>query len=488
MALYRTYRPLVFADVVGQDAVVTTLEQAVEQKKLSHAYLFAGSRGTGKTSVARILAKHIMTHGITDDTLKRQIIKGIEDGSIVDLLEIDAASNRGIDDVRDLIEKIQFSPVVATAKVYIIDEAHMITKDAFNALLKTLEEPPEYAHFILATTELNKIPATIQSRCQCFPFRPIEEEDIVRRLQYIADQEHIIVDREALRLIARHVEGGLRDAISLLDQMRSLPKITVKDVEQRIGATGQEYIAAVADAIGRNDPPALLKAVRELEEAGTPLDLFLRELLALVRVELHLAIEKKKPIDVHLQALDILLEAIRNLRLSPVPGLVVESALLTLCSPETKGRSDVLPAKAVEKSERKKAKEEPIPAAPPPKDSEEDSVAASAAEIEAPDVTLENISAAWAQILEETTPASVRMSLKNGELQGITGAKVTLGFTSTFHRDKVAAIEASRVVEQVMQKIFKRSLKLECVLEKDREKPDTKENVVNLADAAAEVF
>ncbi|MDO8468795.1 MAG: DNA polymerase III subunit gamma/tau [Candidatus Peribacter sp.] len=488
MALYRTYRPLTFADVVGQDAIVTTLEQAVTQDKLSHAYLFAGSRGTGKTSVARILAKHIMTHGIADEILKKQIIKGIEEGSIVDLLEIDAASNRGIDDVRDLIEKIQFSPVVAAAKVYIIDEAHMITKDAFNALLKTLEEPPAYAHFILATTELNKIPATIQSRCQCFPFRPIEEEDIVRRLQYIADQEHITVDREALRLVARHVEGGLRDAISLLDQMRSLPKITVEDVSQRIGATGQAYIEAVAEAIRQNDPNALLKAVRELEEAGTPLDLFLRELLSLVRAELHRNIAQKKPIEDAIRALDVLLEAIRNLRLSPVPGLVVESALLTLCAPTAKGRTDVLPAKVMEKAEKKKAKEEPPESATAAAQEKEEESSLSAAEIEAPEVTRENIVAAWERILEGTAPASVRMSLKNGELQNVAGTTVTVGFTSAFHRDKVAATEASRTIEQTMQKIFKRSLKLECVLEKDQDKPDTKENVVNLADAAAEVF
>ncbi|MDD5103167.1 MAG: DNA polymerase III subunit gamma/tau [Candidatus Peribacteraceae bacterium] len=486
MALYRTYRPLSFADVVGQDAIVTTLEQAVEQNKLSHAYLFAGSRGTGKTSVARILAKHIMTHGITDETLRRQIIKGIEEGSIVDLLEIDAASNRGIDDVRDLIEKIQFSPVVAAAKVYIIDEAHMITKDAFNALLKTLEEPPAYAHFILATTELNKIPATIQSRCQCFPFRPIEEEDITRRLQYIADQEHIVVDREALRLVARHVEGGLRDAISLLDQMRSLAKITVQDVEQRIGSTGQEYIEAVAVAIRHNDAPALLSAVRELEEAGTPLDIFLRSLLALVRAELHRSIEQKKPIEDSIRALDILLEAIRNMRLSPVPGLVVESALLTLCAPAAKGRSDILPVTATEKVEKKAKEELPSSAAAGRQEKEESPL--STAEIEAPEATRENITAAWEQILEGTVPASVRMSLKNGELQRVEGATVTVGFTSAFHRDKVAATEASRTIEQVMHKIFRRSLRLECVLEKDQNKPDAKENVVNLADAAAEIF
>jgi DNA polymerase-3 subunit gamma/tau len=487
MALYRTYRPQTFADVVGQDHIVTTLEQAVAQDKVSHAYLFAGGRGTGKTSVARILAKHIMTRGLPEGVIKQQIIKGIEEGSIVDLLEIDAASNRGIDDVRDLIEKIQFSPVVAAAKVYIIDEAHMITKDAFNALLKTLEEPPDYAHFILATTEIHKIPVTIQSRCQTFPFRPISEEDIVRRLQYIADQERITVDREALRLIARHVEGGLRDAISLLDQMRPLPKITAADVEQRIGATGHEHIELVVEAIRRSDVPALLTAVSKLEEAGVPLDLFLRSLLALVRTDLHRAIEEKQPIHEHIHALDILLEAIRNLRLAPVPGLVVEAALLGLCVPPGKerGKEEFLPVKE-EKPAKKKRKEEAPPGEAAAKVKEEPSLAA--AEVEAPDVTRENVLTAWPQILEGTTPAAVRMSLKNGDVQGISGRKVIVSFSSAFHRDKVAATEASRAIEQVMQRIFKRSLKLECVLEKDGEKDEAKESVVNLAEAAAEVF
>jgi DNA polymerase-3 subunit gamma/tau len=500
MALYRTYRPQVFADVVGQDHVVTTLEQAVAQDKLSHAYLFAGSRGTGKTSVARILAKHIMTRGITNPVIRQQIIKGIEEGSLVDLLEIDAASNRGIDDVRGLIEKIQFSPVVAAAKVYIVDEVHMLTKDAFNALLKTLEEPPDYAHFILATTEIHKVPPTIQSRCQCFPFRPIREEDIVRRLQYIADQERIIVEREALRLIAHHVEGGLRDAISLLDQMRALPRITMKDVEQRIGSTGHEHIETVAEAIRKNDTATLIAVVQRLEEAGVPLDLFLRQLLALVRNDLHSAIEEKKPVLHIVRALDILLQAIRDVRIAPVPGLVVEAALVALCTPveEERTRAALFAVRAEEKvkvKEKKKGKEKEkevvvanVQEKEEQKKSKEEADLA-AAEVEAPDVTLENVRSAWPQILEETSPAAVRMSLRNGEIQGVTGAKVVLKFSASSHRDRVAATEASRMIEQVMQKIFKRSLKLECILEKEEgQGVIPKENIVNLAEAAAEIF
>ena len=202
MSLYRAYRPKSFADVTGQEHVVTTLESAAKHGKLAHAYLFAGTRGTGKTTCARILAKTMLTASIADPVLRTHVETAVDEGNLVDCTEIDAASNRGIDDIRDLLGKIQFTPVVASAKVYIIDEVHMLTKEAFNALLKTLEEPPSYAYFILATTELHKIPATIQSRCQRFQFRQIREEDIVRRLQYIADQEHITVERPALRAIA----------------------------------------------------------------------------------------------------------------------------------------------------------------------------------------------------------------------------------------------------------------------------------------------
>ena len=173
MSLYRQYRPKSFADVVGQDHIVSTLEQAVKQQQLSHAYLFSGPRGTGKTSVARILAKILLTKDMKDEFMQKHIIAAADDGSLVDLIEMDAASNRGIDDIRALLEKIQFSPVVAGAKVYIIDEVHMLSREAFNALLKKLEEPPENAYFILATTELHKVPLTIQSRCLRFPFRHV---------------------------------------------------------------------------------------------------------------------------------------------------------------------------------------------------------------------------------------------------------------------------------------------------------------------------
>ncbi len=486
MSLYRKYRPQSFADVVGQEHVVTTLEQAAEQEKLAHAYLFAGSRGTGKTSVARILAKVLMIRGIADETLQKQIVHGVEEGTMVDLLEIDAASNRGIDDIRDLVEKIQFSPIVAAAKVYIIDEVHMLTKEAFNALLKTLEEPPPYAYFILATTEINKIPATIQSRCQRFAFHRIREEDIIRRLQYIADQEHIAAEREALRAMARHVDGGMRDAISLLDQMRSLPKITLSDVEERIGGTGQEAIEQLFAAIEARDAASLLAIVRKVEEEGIPLDAFIQKVLAAVRGLLHAAIEKREPTEKLLSLLTVLLTAIRDIRIAPVPGLVLESALLPLCSaPEEKEKESRwlrAPAKAPAKE---------VPASTEDGDKQEKSETkqtAPPAVIEAPEISLESLRETWPEILEEVSPPAVKMSLKNGQVHAVEAQKVTVSFRSSFHRDKVAGTEAARRVEEVMEKIFKRSLRLECVLEQERRDEQSRDEPVNLAEAAAEIF
>jgi DNA polymerase-3 subunit gamma/tau len=505
MSLYRKYRPQTFADVVGQDAVVTTLEQAAEQDKLSHAFLFAGSRGTGKTSVARILAKILMTQGVTDEIIQQQIIKGVEEGHIVDLLEIDAASNRGIDDVRDLIEKIQFSPVVAGAKVYIIDEVHMLTKEAFNALLKTLEEPPEYAYFILATTELHKIPSTIQSRCQCFPFRPIPEEEIVRRLQFIADQEKIIIEREALRAIAHHAQGGMRDAISMLDQMHSLPKITLEDVEQRMGKTGSEYVEEIFRALDEQDAPALLQTVRRIEESGIALDVFLRTLLSTVRTMLHEAIEKKLS-TVQLQfILGTLLQATRDVRIAPVPGLILESALISLCRDPaelTRKEAPIKLAKPQQEKPEKAEKKEAIAASEeePEEKGEENAVkkeveaekteALKDASVEAVELSLEGIQSLWQQVVDATTPASVKMSLKNGQPLAVSEKTITLGFTSSFHRNNVMNPEASRKIEEVMQHILRRSLKLECTIGDiaDSMQDSSAEPSVNVAQAAAEIF
>ncbi len=505
MSLYRTYRPHTFADVVGQDHIVTTLENAVAQEKLSHAYLFAGSRGTGKTSVARILAKAMLTQRMSDEKLREQIRTAADDGSLVDLVEIDAASVTGVENIRDLIEKIQFSPVAAAAKVYIIDEVHMLSKSAFNALLKTLEEPPAYAYFILATTELQKIPATIQSRCQRFAFRQVPEEDIIRRLQFIADQEHIIVDRTALRAIAHHAEGAVRDAISLLDQLRSLPKIGIEDVNERSGETGHEIVEQILTAIDAQDQRALLTLVRAMENAGLSLESVTRMLLAEIRMQMHRAIDEGKPVTSLTRTLTLLLETLRDMRIAPIPGLVLEAALISMCgdveevSTEPKAKlsakkSMPIPAaKPVSSENPSPAKPEPdLPTVADPVPSRVEGAGAKAgpgpAIVEAPELTITSIRNSWPHVIRDLSPASVKMSLKNGHVHSLEGNKITLGFASAFHRDKVAKTDSSRAVEEILEKIFKRQLRIECILETEEKGTGANKEMVNLAEAAAEVF
>lgn len=483
MSLYRTYRPKIFADVVGQDHIVSTLENAVAQRKLSHAYLFAGSRGTGKTSVARILAKAMLTQGITDKNLIDQIHTSVDDGSLVDLVEIDAASHTGIDNIRDLIEKIQFSPVATAAKVYIIDEVHMLSKGAFNALLKTLEEPPSYACFILATTALQKIPMTIQSRCQRFAFRQIPEEDIIRRLQFIADQERITVDRPALRAIAHHADGAMRDAISLLDQLRSLPKIGVEDVNERTGGSGHELVEQIIAAIDARDRKALIKIVRKMESAGISLESVIRMLLTEFRTQMHRAIDECRSVTAIARILTLLLDALRDMRTAPVPGLVLETSLLALICHDSEQEASVLspdmsseaPAKGEDQTETRA-----VPASP--------------AIVEAPELTMSSIRDHWPAVLNGISHPSLKISLRNGHVHALNvaasgGNKLTLGFASAFHRDKVAKTDAARSIEQILENIFKRSLRIECILEEEEKGPGGPDKeMVNLAEAAAEVF
>ena len=503
MSLYRQYRPHTFADVVGQDHIVTTLESAVAQGKLAHAYLFAGSRGTGKTSVARILAKAMLTTGVTDEKLRAQIITAVDDGSLTDLVEIDGASNRGIDDIRSLVEKIQFSPVAAAAKVYIIDEVHMLTKEAFNALLKTLEEPPPYAYFILATTELQKIPLTIQSRCQRFAFRQVPEEDIIRRLQFIADQEHVVVDRMALRAVAHHADGAVRDAISLLDQLRSLPKISLEDVKERTGETGHEITEQIVAAVEAQDQQQLLALVRKMESMGLSLETVARSLLTEMRKRLHQAIDEKQSIAPVTRALSTLLDALRDMRIAPVPALVLETALLSLCAedstapiPEKKARifGKKTPASSSVSQPQPQLQPEPHPmhtATADTRPTETDATKSSTPEamLEAPELTANTIRDHWTGLVRDITPPSLKMSLKNSHIHGVHDGKITLAFSSSFHRDKVAKTEGARAIEEALEKIFKRQLRIECILEQEEGAPrGPDKEMVNLAEAAAEVF
>jgi DNA polymerase-3 subunit gamma/tau len=287
IALYRKYRPENFDSAIGQDHIIQVLKNAVAENMVSHAYLFSGPRGTGKTSVARILAKAINCTGKKDSNPcgKCSVCTGINEGRLLDMIEIDAASNRGIDEIRDLREKVKFAPTEAAYKVFIIDEVHMLTKEAFNALLKTLEEPPSHAVFILATTEINKVPATIISRCQRHDFKRIKIADLIARLTEIKNSEKITISDDALETIAETSEGGLRDAISLLDQLSSigLDKIDETDVETILGLAPHKVVASFVQGLLKDNKRDSMETLEKAAASGIDLIIFTKSATEFLR-------------------------------------------------------------------------------------------------------------------------------------------------------------------------------------------------------------
>ena len=268
-ALYRKWRPQRFADVVGQTAIVTALQNQIAAGRIGHAYLFTGTRGTGKTTCAKIFAKAVncLDTSSPDPCGECEICKGIDSGSIMDIIEMDAASNNGVDDIRDLRDEVAYLPSVCKYKVYIIDEVHMLSTAAFNALLKTMEEPPEHVIFILATTEVQKVPVTILSRCQRYDFTRITADDIAKRLLYVAGQEKIDLDENAAQLIGRLADGAMRDALSILDTCAGVDnKVDEALVRRMAGVTDRGYLFEISDAIAAGDSVAALEKIAALRQ------------------------------------------------------------------------------------------------------------------------------------------------------------------------------------------------------------------------------
>lgn len=280
--LYRKWRPQTFSDVVGQEHITSTLAHEIESGKVSHAYLFTGSRGTGKTTCAKIFAKAVNcphTHN-GNPCNECAICKGIDDGSILDVIEIDAASNNGVDNIRDLREEANYTPVHTKYRVYIIDEVHMLSIGAFNALLKTLEEPPEHVKFVLATTEVHKLPATILSRCQRFDFHRITPENISARLNYVANEEKIQLDADASLLIARIADGAMRDALSILDRCAGISDhVTAETVSNAAGLAGKGHLFDMVDNINKSNSSEVLSIIDKLHGESCDMERLCSELI-----------------------------------------------------------------------------------------------------------------------------------------------------------------------------------------------------------------
>ena len=281
-ALYRKYRPITFSQVIGQEHITQTLKNELSSQKIVHAYLFTGTRGTGKTSCAKILAKAVncLSPVDGDPCGKCEMCKAIADGKITDICEIDAASNNGVDDIRDLRDQVNFLPAAAKYRVYIIDEVHMLSIGAFNALLKTLEEPPEHVIFILATTEVHKLPATILSRCQRFDFKRIQHSAICERIRQIADAEGFKVTDDAATLIASASDGGMRDALSILDLCVSGDKIIDEDTVASVcSMAGNDYLLKLANFIKIGDTQNALLLIDELHNSSVDMLRLLSEII-----------------------------------------------------------------------------------------------------------------------------------------------------------------------------------------------------------------
>ena len=355
VALYRQWRPQDFQNLVGQNHISDTLKNAIVSGKIAHAYLFSGPRGTGKTSTAKILAKSLnCINGPTAEPCNECAnCDRINTGVSMDVLEIDAASNRGIDEIRELRETVKFAPVDGRYKVYIIDEVHMLTTEAFNALLKTLEEPPAHVVFILATTESHKIPATIHSRCQRYDFRRIGAKEIEKRLIEVAERSELMVADDAMKLIASHADGGLRDALSILDQCTTMEDgmVTADKVRQLLGLIGHEWVWRITDAIGERDFKAVLLTLNELIILGKDVRQLLLEVTLYMRsimlfkaaptidsIELYGddrgVLAKHGELFTHeelVQMMQLLNEGANDAKWAPEPRITAEMVLLSVC-------------------------------------------------------------------------------------------------------------------------------------------------------------
>ena len=497
-ALYRRYRPQTFSAIVGQEHVTRTLRNAIASGQVAHAYLLSGVRGTGKTSIARLIAKAVNCPNTKDGEPcdRCETCVAIRDGRFLDLIEIDAASNRGIDEMRDLRDKVRFAPSMGQYKVYVIDEAHQLTTEAFNALLKTLEEPPPHAMFILATTESQKIPATIVSRTQRFDLRRIPHKGVVAQLGKIVGQEKLQADPAALDAIARQAQGSLRDAESMLDMVIAFANgpITLKEVDDLLGASDWEETAALFDALAAADGAKGVELIGRLVDDGRDLRLFVRRAIEHARALVFTRATGHPPetaseqmaakLTAQAQGISLdqlakiakrLVETEQHLRTSEGTPLPLELAVLDLV---TSSEKVAPPPHARREADRPAAARPPAPPstrAEPRRDATRGSVVAIAerrvvteatitAGATSPVVKLETVRKAWGELVERAKERSVGKAaqLAKAEPLAIDGATIVVGFGEEFAR-LLWQDKRRPELEQDLSEILKTAIRVRCV-------------------------
>lgn len=485
-ALYRKWRPQHWDEVVGQEHVIQTLHNALSAERIAHAYLFAGPRGTGKTTTARLLAKAV--NCLAEDLAVRPCgecahCQAVSEGRFLDLIEIDAASNTSVDDVRDLREKINFSPNQGRYKVYIIDEVHMLSTAAFNALLKTLEEPPSHAIFILATTEMHKIPATVLSRCQRHEFRRIPVADIVQHLRKKAEQERIAVDLDALTLIARQSTGALRDAISLLDQLASTgQKITLEMAQNLLGTAASQAVLDVVEALIARQANRGIGTLQLALDAGSDPRQFARQFVDYLRDLLLMRMGNADQIDAtaetraimarHAQAFSPA-ELLRLIRLFNAaanesrnawqPSLPLELAFIEALEPPAEVKADFLPPEAVQSPPRTLQKTEALPKTPQ-KAAESSATSAQAEGLLPEDQTFKRVTEQWRRILQAVGQRSKQTQalLNSCRPFGMKDGVLFLGFNGEFAKTKMDKEGHIDLTRQVIQQVLGVDMPLRC--------------------------
>lgn len=513
MALYHKHRPQTFDSVIGQDHVVETIKQQILHDRIAHAYLFSGPRGVGKTTTARILAKAVNCpgkKGSAEPDNESECAKEINESRCIDVIEIDAASHTGVDNVRqNIIENAQFKPTNCKKKVFIIDEVHMLSTAAFNALLKTLEEPPEHVLFILATTELQKLPATIVSRCQRFAFKKVPNQIISKYLESVAKKEDITIDADVLLRIAKKSDGCVRDAVSLFDQLASIgkKKITLEDTELTLPSSPLDKQLSFLSFLLNKDSQKALQTIHEVTENGIYMERFLEELIELMRYMMIYFVDPsfvKAELDIDqgqytefkrlagmtntqacIELLDLFMKRKNQISSSPIPELPLEMLVVEYCAdmPASNPVSDPVkidaPASRAETTQKiapyetpkaEKNYENPGGKKETPRSSEK--------------VAKQTVVSAWPKIVSEVEKAypSLGSLLKIVELQDVQGIDVLVSTEYSFHKEKLSENSCKAKIEDIIEKILGQRLMLQVHL---NEAADAKRSNTDLQELAS---